>query len=134
VSFWGVVAQVGADWLMSKSSRSPKPKTPYRTIEQAMAEAGRTPTPATPEGTSYMSNTIIPPGGMAGFLQMTPASKLALTGGRMPGKRRKKRARKAKAARSPKRRASGTGRKKARLVKGSAAAKRFMANLRKRRK
>jgi hypothetical protein len=79
---------------------------------------------------------FLPPGGMAGFAQMTPASKLSLMKGsrgrRSTGKRRKSR-RKARVARSRKRVArTKRGRKK--LVKGSAAAKRFMANLRRRRK
>jgi hypothetical protein len=41
---------------------------------------------------------IIPPGGMAGFAQMTPASRLALTGvsaARSPARRRRKSTKKA---------------------------------------
>jgi hypothetical protein len=79
---------------------------------------------------------FIPPGGMAGFSQMTPASQLSLTRGargtRRVGKRRKtrtKRAKRAKVRRTKTRRG-----KKARLVKGSAAAKRYMAKIRRKRK
>lgn len=50
-----------------------------------------------------MASLIIPPGGMAGFSQMTPASRLALTQGapRATGQRRRRRsASKKRAARS----------------------------------
>lgn len=92
------------------------------------------PEPFTQYGDSMIT---IPPGGFAGFNNMSPASKLALKfpgmGGRSSGKRR----RKSKKASSGKRRKKAArksgGRKRAKLVKGSAAAKRFMANLRKKR-
>jgi len=81
------------------------------------------------ERDNYMGG-YLPPGGLAGFSQMMPASKLALTRGmRSAGKRRKARKTKTKRTKRAKRRSS-----KRKLVKGSAAAKRFMANLRKRRK
>lgn len=84
---------------------------------------------------------FLPPGGLAGFAQMTPASKLGLTRFRGKGATgswgRKKRKRKAKktAGRRKKRKASTGTRKrgKRKLVKGSAAAKRYMASIRKKR-
>lgn len=91
--------------------------------------------------------TLVPPGGFAGYSQMAPASQRALTSGlRMQratksrsGKKAKKRyARNARTIKSAGRSKGPTKRrtakKKARLVKGSLAAKKFMAALRKRRK
>jgi hypothetical protein len=79
---------------------------------------------------------FLPPGGMAGFSQMTNTSKLALTRlRRATGRKRRTKKRKAsgtKRKRTTKRASRKSSRRK--LVKGSAAAKRFMANLRKRRK
>jgi hypothetical protein len=90
-----------------------------------------------PPWSQYDMTAIIPPGGLQGFAQMTPASRLALTGGRLRGsKKRRKRSKKASPKRrksSSKKRSSSSGKRK-KLVKGSPAAKRFMANLRKRRK
>lgn len=118
----------------------------------AAALAARPPPGATPtwtEETTPMAGTFIPPGGMAGFLQMTPASKIALTGrsrSTTGTKRRKKRSkttsRKRKTGKTSSRRksksAGTTSRKKSRrgsrLVKGSAAAKRYMASIRKKRR
>jgi len=80
--------------------------------------------------------TIVPPGGFAGFSQMTQATQRALSAGvrgTRSGTRRRKKSSGKKRASSSKRRKS-TGRKRGKLVKGSAAAKRFMANLRKKRK
>ena len=79
------------------------------------------------------SMPIIPPGGFAGFSQMTPASKLALVGKRGVSGGKRKRRRKAKAAKKPRKRAKArkSGKK---LAKGSAAAKRRMAKLRAMRK
>ena len=91
----------------------------------------------TPTGQYDMAG-IIPPGGFAGFAQMTQASKLAL-GGRMKSKRKKK-SRKARKARKvakrktrkvAKRRVKKAGKK---FVKGSAAAKAHMKRLRNMRK
>lgn len=80
-------------------------------------------------------STIVPPGGFAGFSQMTQASQTALRGGvgtrRSGTKRRKKSAKRSGGA---KRQRNTAKRKAGRLVKGSAAAKRFMANLRRKRK
>lgn len=96
-------------------------------------------TPTVYEGGSYSGAYsmagIVPPGGFAGFAQMTPASKAAqgfskLTRSVARRTRRKKAGstkRRAKKARSRKRKAG-------KLVKGSAAAKRFMAALRRKRK
>lgn len=86
---------------------------------------------------------FIPPGGFAGFSQQTMATKALLsprsaTGRRKTGTRKKrptkKRARPARRkATSVRRRRAKAGRP-ARLVKGSAAAKRYMAKIRKMRK
>ena len=79
---------------------------------------------------------IVPPGGFAGFSQMTPAVQALL--GRSPGrpttrrKTRKKTTRKKTTRRSTRR--TTAKKKPARLVKGSAAAKRHMAKLRRMRK
>lgn len=97
------------------------------------------PAPTETEGAQYTGADsmagIVPPGGFAGFAQMTAASKAAQGFGKLMraagGRRRKRKAKKSGAKR--RKRASGK-RKGRKLVKGSAAAKRFMANLRKRRK
>lgn len=109
----------------------------YRAQVQALldqrAEFYTPPAAATPDFIQYGGDmsSIIPPGGFTGFAQMTSASRAALTNGlrglRGTKKRRSKKAKKA----GTKRRRSRKGKK---LVKGSAAAKKFMANLRKRRK
>lgn len=90
----------------------------------------------TPPTTNDWNNPmgIIPPGGYAGFSQMTPASRLALTRGvRGGGSGRRKKRRKTK-TKTTKRRKKRSGGKKARLVKGSAAAKRYMASIRRKRR
>ena len=87
-----------------------------------------------------MRSIVVPPGGFAGFAQQTAATQaLFQRAGRKGGKRsaakRKKRATAKRAA--PKRRGAGRvkARKgKARLVKGSAAAKRYMASIRRKRR
>jgi len=80
---------------------------------------------------------VVPPGGFAGFAQQTPATQaLFQRSGRVGGKRsaaKRKRAKKTAARAAPKRRRKRAG-KKARLVKGSAAAKRYMASIRRKRK
>lgn len=110
--------------------------------QRALLRVDAEPTPAAPTETSGAQYTgdfsmagIVPPGGFAGFSQMTPASKAAQGFGRLlrsagGRKRRKKR----KASGAKRKRASGKKRGKKRLVKGSAAAKRYMAALRRRRK
>jgi len=82
---------------------------------------------------------IIPPGGFQGFAQQTPAVQALLrrpaATRRKTGGRRKKTTRKKATGR--KRRATAKparNRRAARLVKGSAAAKRHMAKLRKMRR
>lgn len=86
---------------------------------------------------------IIPPGGFAGFAQQTPATQaLFQRAGRVGGLRsaatRRRRRRRKAASRVPSkvRRSRRTARRRgsARLVKGSAAAKRYMARIRKMRK
>jgi hypothetical protein len=89
-----------------------------------------------------MRSMIVPPGGFAGFAQQTPATQaLFQRAGRVGGKRsaakrRKKRATAKRAApkRSRKVARRGVRAKKARLVKGSAAAKRYMASIRRKRR
>jgi hypothetical protein len=79
---------------------------------------------------------FLPPGGMAGFSQMTSASKLALAGARRRTSRKRRTKKRSKTGTKRKKTTKVRSRKSSRrkLVKGSAAAKRFMANLRKRRK
>jgi hypothetical protein len=86
---------------------------------------------------------FLPPGGLAGFSQMMPASKIALTRGgrgrsRVGTKRRKTRRKTAKASRRRNRPAKKAKARKTRgrrkLVKGSAAAKRYMASIRRKRR
>jgi len=83
-----------------------------------------------------MMRTIVPPGGFAGFSQMTQASQRALGAGvsRSNGTRTRKRRKASSSAKRTAKRAKRSGKRRTKLVKGSAAAKRFMANLRKRRK
>lgn len=80
---------------------------------------------------------IVPPGGFAGFAQQTAATQaLFQRAGRKGGKRsaaKRKRAKVASGTRT-KRRKQAKRKRTARLVKGSAAAKRYMASIRKRRK
>lgn len=86
---------------------------------------------------------LVPPGGFAGFAQMTPASQDALTkrGTGMPRKKRAKRKPTARSLRGVKPRgkvyktSKKTGKRyKTRAPKGSPAAKARMAKLRKMRK
>jgi len=79
---------------------------------------------------------IVPPGGFAGFSQMTQASQRALgTGARSNGNGTRRRKRKASTrSGSAKRKRSTMAKKAKRLVKGSAAAKAYMAKLRRKRK
>lgn len=74
---------------------------------------------------------IVPPGGFAGFSQMTAASQRALFPRATQRTATRSKRKRAKPARTVKRRAA---RKAGRLVKGSAAAKRYMAKLRRMRK
>lgn len=75
--------------------------------------------------------TMVPIGGFAGFAQQTPAvqSLYGSRRGRSGGRRRKKKA----AAAAPRRR-KRVGRRAGKLKKGSAAAKRYMAKIRRMRK
>ena len=82
---------------------------------------------------------IVPPGGVVGFGNQTPATQAlwnqaaGKVNGSRGGKRSAKR-RKAKAKAAPKRRRRTRTAKKARMVKGSAAARRHMAKLRRMRR
>jgi len=73
--------------------------------------------------------TTVPPGGFAGYSQMTPASQRSLSRGNGGGGMRRKRAKKKAKVTRKRRRSSGK-----KLKKGSAAAKARMAKLRKMRK
>jgi len=81
---------------------------------------------------------IVPPGGFAGFAQQTAATQAMFQrAGRKGGKksavtRRRKKAKTKTAA--VRRKRTGTKRGKARLVKGSRAAKAYMAKIRRKRK
>jgi len=77
---------------------------------------------------------VVPPGGFAGFAQMTPASKAAQGFNRLIRSVKKRTRRKKKSAGGKRKRKASGKRKGRKLVKGSAAAKRFMANLRRKRK
>ena len=83
---------------------------------------------------------VVPPGGFAGFAQQTPATQaLFQRAGRVGGtSRRRKRRTKAKTKRATRARAAAPRtRKRAkakRLVKGSRAAKAYMAKIRRKRK
>lgn len=83
-------------------------------------------------------NIIVPPGGFAGFAQQTPATQALFQRAGRKGGLRSARKRRSKAKTKTTRRKSVRKRavraKKARLVKGSAAAKRYMASIRRKRK
>lgn len=82
-----------------------------------------------------MRKPFIPPGGFAGFSQQTPAVQALLTPKRRTRRKTRKKTttrRRTRKKTSAKRRSCpARKRKPARLVKGSAAAKRHMAKLRK---
>jgi len=84
-----------------------------------------------------MRKPFVPPGGVAGASDMTAPQKYmiqsAMPRGSSNGSRRRKSTKRTRSA-GAKRKRSTKARKLKRLVKGSAAAKRFMANLRRRRK
>jgi hypothetical protein len=83
---------------------------------------------------------VVPPGGFAGFAQQTAATQALFqragrTGGRRSAATRRRRKRKTAARAAPVRRRKTARRgKPARLVKGSAAARRHMARIRKMRR
>jgi len=83
---------------------------------------------------------IVPPGGFAGLNQQTPATQKLFADAVRPKVRRKRRTkkkpvrRKKVARRTTTRRKVARKKKPARLVKGSAAAKRHMAKLRRMRR
>ncbi len=84
---------------------------------------------------------VVPPGGFAGFAQQTPATQeLFRRAGRLGGQRSaatRRRRRKAKTAARPVRhrtRRRAVRARNGRMVKGSAAAKRYMARIRRMRK
>lgn len=82
---------------------------------------------------------VVPPGGFAGFAQQTAATQAMfqragrLGGTRSATRRRRKKKTAAKTVRR-RRRKSASGRSRRKLVKGSAAAKRYMARIRKMRR
>lgn len=83
---------------------------------------------------------VVPPGGFAGFAQQTAATQAMFQragrkgGKRSAAKRRKTRAPKKRAARAKVAKRTRGSKRKARLVKGSAAAKRYMASIRRKRR
>lgn len=78
---------------------------------------------------------IVPPGGFAGFAQQTPATQAMFQRGRpVTGTRRRKRRTKAKTKRAAPRARTRKRAKAKRLVKGSRAAKAYMAKIRRKRK
>jgi hypothetical protein len=118
------VAAIGA----AKLARVPAPEQPPEQITLPRSDTGQ----------NFMGG-FIPPGGMAGFSQMTPSSQLALTRGsrRSSGTRKRRKSRKTKTKRTKTRRTKTRKTKKGkakRFVKGSAAAKRYMAKIRRKRK
>lgn len=95
------------------------------------------------QGILGMPHIVVPPGGFAGYAQMTPASQaLFARFGRIGGRTTQRRRRRAKASAPRRRRRTrnvrksrvASRRRRARLVKGSAAAKRYMARIRKMRR
>lgn len=91
-------------------------------------------------GKPVASKLIVPPGGFAGYAQQTAATqelfrRAGRLGGRTTQRRRKRKGAKkkvARAARASKR--TKRSKKPARLVKGSAAAKKYMASIRRKRR
>jgi hypothetical protein len=81
---------------------------------------------------------VVPPGGFAGFAQQTPATQALFQRAGRPVRsstRRKRRTKAKRAAAAPRKRTRRAKSKRpARLVKGSAAAKRYMAKIRRKRK
>jgi hypothetical protein len=121
--------QFGADVAGIGAARLARPAPPA----QPVIPATRTDT-----GQNFMGG-FIPPGGVMGFAQMSPASQLALTRGargtrRTTSRRRKKRSTRSKTRSTRKRSKRASGSKKRKLVKGSAAAKRYMAKIRRKRR
>jgi hypothetical protein len=107
----------------------------YIADKAANVQTGTRNNPPFPVWESNNMGILIPPGGMAGFAQMTGASKLALTRGSRRGggggrKRRRKSAKRTKTRKTKTR----TKRTKRKLVKGSAAAKKYMASIRRKRR
>ena len=91
-------------------------------------------------GKRVASRMIVPPGGFAGFAQQTASTQeMFRRAGRLGGqstqrKRRRKSAKKKAVRASGKRRTRRAAGKPARLVKGSAAAKKYMASIRRKRR
>lgn len=106
-------------------------------LARTSAPAQDRPTPSPPGKNPMPPGGYIPPGGMAGFSQMTPSSQIALTRGARGGGGGGRRKRRTKVKRTKTRRvkrAKGGKRKAKRFVKGSAAAKRYMAKIRRKRR
>lgn len=114
------VAAIGA----AKLARGPTPEQPPEQITLPRSDTGQ----------NFMGG-FIPPGGMAGFSQMAPASQLALTrGGRGRSTTRRRKSRKTKTRKTKTRKTKKRKTKGKRFTKGSAAAKRYMAKIRRKRK
>lgn len=114
--------------IPSKQPSSPTAPPPVTTVPQVFIPI----TGTSGGGIPVAIGQFIPPNGLAGFAQQTPAvqSLYRRRGGGGGTRRRKK-----KAAGAVKRRAKRAGKRAAKkFVKGSAAAKRYMAKIRKMRK
>jgi len=105
--------------------------TPTPTPTPTQASVPFVPNSGTGGGIPVAAGQFIPPNGFAGWAQQTPAVQSLFRRSNGGRKRRKTSRQVARAAPRKKRRAAAG---KARLVKGSAAAKRYMAKLRKMRK
>lgn len=135
-------APVEAPPLPEEPDEVPEPEPPELEEPPPVLDYGPTVPQSLPENAFYAPQyrgggvpimvPMLPPGGFAGFAQQTPAAQRAMRiGGNGTGRRRKRRAKKVAGARRRKRRSS---KKPARLVKGSAAAKRYMASIRRKRR
>ena len=121
-----------AELIANLAHDEPQPEPSQFDAPEPAGDAGAQPDSQTDPFPEFSMAGYIPPGGVAGFAQMAPASRIALTQGVRTGgggrrRRKKKTAKRAKRAR----RARGGKRK---LVKGSAAARRHMARLRAKRR
>jgi len=107
--------------------------------QRALFRTEPAPVPTETSGAQYTGDYsmagIIPPGGFAGFAQMTPASKAAQGFSKLIRSARKAtRRKKAKSTKRRAKKASGRRKNARKLVKGSAAAKAYMAKIRRKRK
>lgn len=130
----------------------PAPVAPEQILEpeerssSVVSSAGQQGSPIGPEDFFMPRFTRSIPGGYAGFAQQTPAGQRQMMGGKGPTTRRRRKKKRAagssarrrsartSAAVRARRKASTTPKRRGRLVKGSAAAKAYMAKIRRKRK